>query len=81
MQKLISTQRINDKILLNSTENSDTSSKIPEKENSSTGLHNENKNNKKQKQRVGVNPVLGNAGVMWEAGKNVKMEVMSLMQN
>merc|ERR1712062_552635 len=77
MQKLISTQRINDKILLNSTENSDTSSKIPEKENSSTGLHNENKNNKKQKQRVGVNPVLGNAGVMWEAGKNVKMEAES----
>jgi hypothetical protein len=32
---------------------------------------NEKVTDKQQKQRVGVNPVLGNAGVMWESGNRV----------
>jgi len=71
MQKLISNHRVNDKILLNSTENIGVKFEKNEIEHKNENL----KKEKKQKQRVGVNPVLGNAGVMWEAGKNMKSQV------
>lgn len=41
---------------------------------------NAEKDKQSQKQRVGINPNLGNAGVMWESGKRVTDDVPTLLQ-
>ena len=42
------------------------------------GTNGEKETKKKQKKRVGVNPVLGNAGLMWEPSKK-QPQLVSMM--
>ena len=71
MQKLISAQKM-ENILRNGAPEPPTLNELAATDPLVAGVVADLKKDKKQKQRVGVNPVLGNAGVMWESNKKVK---------
>jgi hypothetical protein len=68
MQKLISAQKM-ENILRNGSREPPTLNELAATDPLVAGVVADLKKDKKQKQRVGVNPVLGNAGVMWESNK------------
>jgi len=68
MQKLISAQKM-ENILRNGAPEPPTLNELAATDPLVAGVVADLKKDKKQKQRVGVNPVLGNAGVMWESNK------------
>ena len=70
MQKLISAQKM-ENILRNGAPEPPTLNELAATDPLVAGVVADLKKDKKQKQRVGVNPVLGNAGVMWESNKKV----------
>ena len=72
MQKLISAQKM-ENILRNGAPEPPTLNELAATDPLVAGVVADLKKDKKQKQRVGVNPVLGNAGVMWESNKKVKI--------